>query len=489
MDFAEAPLHAPVGVWQALAEGVARPDVHFVLREPSAWVRGAMGLLGLPDLMKGDGRDHYPALHEALRVCMHTKPQATVDLLGVTIRRHTAARIPLLCMAQCLTSLTIFGKSVAAVPHGHRLATHLHAIAGLKQLRRLELLSYEDVSDMELAPLAACSHLQHLYIDSLFIKQAVGPVFPSLTSLTAARIKFILRPLTTVFPNLTSLRLGVLHSELNKKISSASLSCLAGCSKQLTQLCVCPVLWKGQWQVLPILPGLRRLVLVHCKDLGHLREVLQVVSRSPSLEQLELHSASPAVAAWPGANDSDTAGGGGGGGGAGHMGGGNNGGPPAAMVAATAAAAGAAAAAAGGNPDMAVAAALAAADAAAVEAAGAEVFGSVADANLYSGLRGCGTLKSLVLQECSGQLVRHLAGVELPALRHLSLRRLGPALRWPDLQAAILALPSLRVLELHASGEFGAAAAAGLPDALARPALRVDWRSTCMQPSLTLSHE
>jgi L-lysine 2,3-aminomutase len=39
------------------------------------------------------------------------------------------------------------------------------------QLRRLELLSYEDVSDTELAPLASCQHLQHLYIDSLFIKQ------------------------------------------------------------------------------------------------------------------------------------------------------------------------------------------------------------------------------------------------------------------------------------------------------------------------------
>ena len=51
--------------------------------------------------------------------------------------------------------------------------------------------------------------------------------------------------------------------------------------------------------------------------------------------------------------------------------------------------AGAAAAAAGGNPDVAVATALAAADAAAVEASGTEVFGSVADANLYAGLQGC----------------------------------------------------------------------------------------------------
>lgn len=41
--------------------------------------------------------------------------------------------------------------------------------------------------------------------------QARGPVFPSLTSLTAARIKFILRPLTAIFPALKHLRLGVLH--------------------------------------------------------------------------------------------------------------------------------------------------------------------------------------------------------------------------------------------------------------------------------------
>jgi len=94
------------------------------------------------------------------------------------------------------------------------------------------------------------------------------------------------------------------------------------------------------------------------------------------------------------------------GGGGGHGGGG----PPTAAVAATAAAAGAAAAAAGGNADVAVAAALAAADAAAVETSGAEVFGSVADANLYAGLQGFKTLTSLVLQECSGQLVSVVKG-------------------------------------------------------------------------------
>ena len=43
---------------------------------------------------------------------------------------------------------------------------------------------------------------------------------------------------------------------------------------------MCPVLWKGQWQVLPTLPGLTKLVLVHCRDLNHLREVLQVSSVS-----------------------------------------------------------------------------------------------------------------------------------------------------------------------------------------------------------------
>ncbi len=36
----------------------------------------------------------------------------------------------------------------------------------------------------------------------------------------------------------------------------------------LEELVVCPVLWKGQWQVLPTLPGLRRLVLVHCRCAG-----------------------------------------------------------------------------------------------------------------------------------------------------------------------------------------------------------------------------
>ena len=79
--------------------------------------------------------------------------------------------------------------------------------------------------------------------------QAEGPTFPSITSLTTARIKFILRPLTSIFPSLTTLRLGVLASGLNKKVNSVGLSCLAGCGPGLTGLVVCPVLWKGQWQV------------------------------------------------------------------------------------------------------------------------------------------------------------------------------------------------------------------------------------------------
>ncbi|GFH15185.1 uncharacterized protein HaLaN_11366, partial [Haematococcus lacustris] len=219
VDISESALHTHSSVWAALVAGAPHPGTHWLLKEPSAWARGAQGVLG---------------------------------------------------------SLTLFGKSAAAQPHGHRLASHLSALAGLPQLRRLELWSYEDISDVELAPLAACTRLEHLYVDSLFIKQAVGPVFPSLTSLTMARIKFILRPLTAIFPSLDRLRLGVLQSELNKKISSASLSCLAGCGPQLTRLCVCPVLWKGQWQVLPTLLGLTHLQLVHCRDLSHLREVLRV---------------------------------------------------------------------------------------------------------------------------------------------------------------------------------------------------------------------
>ncbi len=49
-------------------------------------------------------------------------------------RRNTAARLPQLCALQCLTSLTLFGKSAAAATHGHRLAGHLAAVAGLKQV-------------------------------------------------------------------------------------------------------------------------------------------------------------------------------------------------------------------------------------------------------------------------------------------------------------------------------------------------------------------
>jgi len=69
--------------------------------------------------------------HTRARVRTHTHTHTPFR----TMRRHTASRLPLLCTAQCLTSLTLFGKSAAAVPHGHRLATHLNAIAGLKQVR------------------------------------------------------------------------------------------------------------------------------------------------------------------------------------------------------------------------------------------------------------------------------------------------------------------------------------------------------------------
>ncbi len=64
---------------------------------------------------------------------------------------------------------------------------------------------------------------------------------------------------------LTSFCTALRRSELNKKINSASLSCLAGCSETLQELVLCPVLWKGQWQVLPTLKGLRCLSLVHCR--------------------------------------------------------------------------------------------------------------------------------------------------------------------------------------------------------------------------------
>ena len=66
----------------------------------------------------------------------------------------------------------MYGKSAVVVPHGHRLSPHLSALSSLPLLTRLDLLSYEDISDTELLPLAACTALRHLYIDSLFIKQA-----------------------------------------------------------------------------------------------------------------------------------------------------------------------------------------------------------------------------------------------------------------------------------------------------------------------------
>ena len=73
------------------------------------------------------------------------------------------------------------------------------------------------------------------------------------------------------------------------------------------------------------------------------------------------------------------------------------GGPPAVMSAAAAAAA-------SGDPDT-VAAAAAAANEVAAAAEVQEVFGAVADANLYAGLSGNVGIRTLVLQECSSQLV------------------------------------------------------------------------------------
>lgn len=235
---------------------------------------------------------------------------------------------------------------------------------------------------------------------------------------------------------------------------------------------MCPVLWKGQWQVLPTLEGLTTLQLVHCRDLVHLREVLLVVARAPSLTRLELHAASPTVPQWPGAalDTADAA---------------AANGPVAAAaqgeIAAVAAAAGAAALAAGADAEE-VAAAAAAAGALAEDTT--EVAGSVLEANVYLGLCGMTQLRELVIAESSGRLVRHLVAADLPRLTRLEFRAMGPALRMGDLQAAVLALPSLRDLVIEASGDFSGAQALALPSMLARPGLTVDWSSTCRQPSM-----
>eukprot|EP00983_Pelagomonas_calceolata_P029198 915194-Pelagomonas_calceolata.AAC.2 len=71
--------------------------------------------------MKGDGRDHYPALHEALRVCMHTKPQATVDLLGVTIRRCVV------CVCLCVCAHHAASHRGPAGRHHHELCVYVRA--------------------------------------------------------------------------------------------------------------------------------------------------------------------------------------------------------------------------------------------------------------------------------------------------------------------------------------------------------------------------
>jgi hypothetical protein len=119
----------------------------------------------------------------------------------------------------------------------------------------------------------------------------------------------------------------------------------------------------------------------------------------------------------------------------------------------------------------------------------AEAPGAVMDANLFAGLSAAKNLRTLVLSECSGRLVRHLVGCELPGLRKLVLRKMGAALRLPDLQAAVLTFPSLHVLQLEASGDFGPGPALDLPSVLSRPALEVVWRSSCPLPSLFLTRD
>ncbi|KAG1680121.1 hypothetical protein FOA52_000234 [Chlamydomonas sp. UWO 241] len=466
VDFSDGPVHARADVWAAFVGGLPRgARVHVALREPTTWWARSAALSGMP----GDGRDpsdHFPALLDALRALARDAPECTADVQGVNLRKHTAARLPQLASIPCVRGLTLFGKSAVAVPHGHRLAAHLGSLSSLHHLTSLELLSYEDVSDSELSILSGLPSLRHLYVDSLFIKMASGPVFPSITSLAAARIKFILRPLTTIFPNLARLRLGVLYSELNKKINSASMSCLAGCSDVLEELVVCPVLWKGQWQVLPTLPGLRRLSLVHCKDLGHLHEVLKVVGCCPRLEQLELHACSPSVVAWPGVvaamvppQQQQQQGAGGGGGAAA-----GGGGAGIAIIGGDGDGAGAGGVG-GGAPE-----------------GGA---GAGAGANVFVGLSQCASLRALTLHDCAPLLVRQLSASELPSLRALRLRGLtAPGVRPPELHAALINLAGLRRLVIEDGGGLGAAAAAQLPAMLNRPALAVEWRSGGGVPSL-----
>lgn len=61
--------------------------------------------------------------------------------------------------------------------------------------------------------------------------------------------------------------------------------------------------------------------------------------------------------------------------------------------------------------------------------------------------------------------------------------------RLADLQAAVLAIPSLVELVVHGSGGFSAAAAASLLGVLGRPGLRVDWRAASSIPSLLLARD
>lgn len=44
-------------------------------------------------MLRADNRDHYPPLYEALCTISVAKPAATVDLLGITVRRCVRVRV------------------------------------------------------------------------------------------------------------------------------------------------------------------------------------------------------------------------------------------------------------------------------------------------------------------------------------------------------------------------------------------------------------
>jgi hypothetical protein len=46
IDMSDAVLHTPSAVWATLVAAAPSPHTKWILREPSVWVRGAMGMLG-----------------------------------------------------------------------------------------------------------------------------------------------------------------------------------------------------------------------------------------------------------------------------------------------------------------------------------------------------------------------------------------------------------------------------------------------------------